>query len=110
MAAPEVAIVTVTSAVVATDKVAVKVKTELEFSSIEVPLVDRVTVGALSFSSIVSITACVPLSVALPPETPVIETVAVSSVLVSYKLSSVGVNDAVPVVSPEEIVISEIVP
>ena len=75
-----------------------------------VALVDNVTVGALSFSSIVMVTDCDPLSVALPPETPVIETVAVSSVLVSYKLSSVGVKDAVPVVSPEDIVISEIVP
>ena len=48
--------VTVTSAVVATDNVAVKVNTDPEFSSILVALVDSVTVGALSFSSIVKVT------------------------------------------------------
>ena len=48
---------------------------------------DKSTVGALSFSTISSVTDCDPLSVADPPETPVIETIASS--LPSYKLSSV---------------------
>ena len=43
-----------------------------------------------------------------PPETVEIATIPVSSP--SYMLSSVGVNEAVPVVEPAEIVISEIVP
>ena len=53
---PDVAILTVTSAVVALDKVAVRVKTEPEFSSMLVALVVSVTVGALSFSLIVIVT------------------------------------------------------
>ena len=68
---------------------------------------DKSIVGADSFSVIVIVTDCVPSSVAAPPETPVIETAAISSS--SYKLSSVGVNDTVPVVAPAEIVMSEIV-
>ena len=48
-----------------------------------------------------------PSSVAEPPETVDIATIPVS--FPSYTLSSVGVNEAVPVVSPAEIVISEIV-
>ena len=39
----------------------------------------NVTVGGDSFSTIVSDCACVPLSVALPPETPVNDITAVSS-------------------------------
>ena len=70
-------------------------------------LKQRVTVGALSFSVIVIVTDCVPSSVADPPETVSIATIPVS--FPSYVLSSDGVNDAVPVVSPAEIVISDIV-
>ena len=54
-----------------------------------------VTVGALSLSVIVIVTVCVPLSLALPPETPPLAIVAVSSDVASYKLSSVGVKDTV---------------
>ena len=92
---------------VATDKVAVKVKDDPAFSAIELADDVRVTVGALSFSVIVIVTDCVPSSVADPPETVDIATTPVS--LPSKILSSVGVNDAVPVVAPAEIVISEIV-
>ena len=52
MAVPAVPIVTVTSAVVAVDRVAVIVKDDPAFSAIEVALVVSVTVGALSFSLI----------------------------------------------------------
>ena len=104
---PLVEIPTVTSAVVATDKVAVKVKEVPAFSAIEVADVARVTVGELSFSVIVIVTDCVPSSVAEPPETVDIATTPVS--FPSYTLSSVGVNDAVPVVAPAEMVMSEIV-
>ena len=41
-------------------------------------LVASVTVGALSLSVIVIVTACVPLSLALPPDTPEIDIPAVS--------------------------------
>ena len=58
----------------------------------------------------VIVTDWLPLSVAPPPETVPIAMIAVSSVLVSYMLSSVGVNVVVPVVEPAEIVISDIVP
>ena len=44
------------------------------------------------------------------PETPLIEMVAVSFDAASYKLSSVGVNDTVPVVAPALIVISSMFP
>ena len=47
---------TVTSAVVATDNVAVKVKDVPAFSAIDVALVARVTVGSDSFSEIVTLT------------------------------------------------------
>ena len=97
-----------TSAVVATDKVAVKVKEDPAFSAILVADVARVTVGALSFSVIVIVTDCDPLSAASAPETLSIATIPVS--LPSKILSSVGVKVAVPVVAPAEIVISEIVP
>ena len=42
-------------------------------------LLANVTVGALSFSVIVIVTDCDPLSLALPPETPSIVTVTTSS-------------------------------
>ena len=60
---------TVTSAVVATDNVAVSVNDDPAFSAIEVALVVSVTVGALSLSVIVIVLDCDPLSVALPPVT-----------------------------------------
>ena len=69
---------TVTSSVVALDNVAVNVNVDSEFSAIELAEVDSVTVGALSSSVIVIVSDCVPLSVADPPETPVIATIAVS--------------------------------
>ena len=67
----------------------------------------RTTVGALSFSVIVIVTDCVPLSVASAPDTLSIATTPVS--FPSYTLSSVGVKVAVPVVCPAEIVMSEMV-
>ena len=105
--APEVEILTVTASSAFPDRVAVKVRDEPAFSAIDDALLVSVTVGALSFSVIVRVTTCVPLSLAPPPETPLIATIPVSSP--SYILSSVGVKDAVPVVSPAEIVMSEIV-
>ena len=60
---------TVTSSVVAFDKVAVKVIEEPAFSAILVADVDNVTTGVLSFSTIVIVTDCEPLSVASAPET-----------------------------------------
>ena len=92
---------------VATDRVAVSVKDDPAFSAILEADVERVTVGVLSFSVIVIVTDCVPSSVAEPPETVDIATIPVS--FPSYTLSSVGVNEAVPVKSPAEIVMSEIV-
>ena len=47
---------TVTSAVVAIDKVAVSVSEDPAFSAIELAELDNVTVGALSFSVIVIVT------------------------------------------------------
>ena len=41
-------------------------------------MIDNVTVGAPSLSVIVIVSDCVPSSVADPPETPVIATIAVS--------------------------------
>ena len=67
---------TVTSAVVATDNVAVK--DDPAFSAILVAEVDNVTVGALSFSVMVMVTDCVPSSVADPPETVDMATIPVS--------------------------------
>ena len=69
---------TVTSAVVALDKVAVNVSVDPEFSFIELAELVNVTVGALSFSVIVIVADCVPSSVAVLSETPVIATIAVS--------------------------------
>ena len=79
-----------------------------EFSAIEVALTANVIVGALSFSEIVILTSCVPLSVALPPETPLTEIVAVSSP--SYTLSSVGLKLIVSDVLPALITMSSILP
>ena len=87
--------------------VAVNVSEEPAFSAIEDADVVRVTVGALSFSVIVIVTDCVPSSAASAPDTPDIATTPVS--FPSYVESSVGVNVAVPVVDPAEIVMSEIV-
>ena len=56
---------TVIAASVAPDNVAVNVNDEPAFSAIDVSLVVSVTVGALSFSEIVIVTVCVPLSVAM---------------------------------------------
>ena len=75
---PLVDMPTVTSAVVATDKVAVNVKEDPAFSAIELAEEVKVTVGALSFSVIVIVTDCVPSSVAEPPETVAIATIPVS--------------------------------
>ena len=99
---------TVTSSSATCEIVAVKVNEDPAFSAIEVAEVANVTVGELSFSVMVMVTDCVPSSAAYAPETPVIDTTGDS--FPSYTLSSVGVNDAVPVVAPAEIVISEIVP
>ena len=60
------------------DNVAVNVRVDAESSEILVPEVVSVTVGALSLSVIVIVTACVPLSLALPPDTPEIDIPAVS--------------------------------
>ena len=103
---PPVSIPTVTASSVAPDNVAVNVKDVPAFSAIDEALTVKVTVGADSFSVIVTETDCDPLSVAPPPETPSIVTVTVSSS--SYILSSVGSTTAVPVVAPALIVISEI--
>ena len=105
---PLVLKVTVTSSDVALDKVAVKVKDVPAFSVIEVADVDSVTTGVLSFSAIVIVTDCDPLSEASAPETDEIEIIAVS--LPSYTLSSVGSNATVPVVCPAETVILVKVP
>ena len=59
--------------------VAVNVNVESEFSAMLVPDVVKVTVGALSFSVMVTVTDCEPLSLAPPPDTPSIATVTVSS-------------------------------
>ena len=69
--------------------------------------VANVTVGALSSSVMVIVTDCVPSSAASAPDTPELATIPVS--FPTYVESSVGVNDTVPVVSPAEIVMSQIV-
>ena len=58
--------------------VAVSVKEEPAFSAIEVAEVVRVIVGELSFSVIVMVTDCEPLSAASAPETLSIATIPVS--------------------------------
>ena len=68
---------TVTVSSTAPDNVAVKVKDDPAFSAIDVALTANVTVGADSFSVIVMVTACVPLSLA-SPVTLLIAIVAVS--------------------------------
>ena len=75
---PLVLKVTVTSSDVALDKVAVNVKDDPAFSAILVADVDNVTTGVLSFSTIVIVTDCDPLSEASAPETDEIEIIAVS--------------------------------
>ena len=70
------ATVTVSSTFI--ESVAVKVKDEPAFSAIDDALLERVTVGADSFSVIVIVTDCVPFSVASPPDTLPIEIIAVS--------------------------------
>ena len=62
----------------------------------------------VSSSVIVIVWDCVPLSVALPPDTPVTAIIAVS--FASSIESFVGVNETVPVVAPALIVISSILP
>ena len=69
---------TVTSAVVALDNVAVNVSEEPAFSAILDADELKVTVGALSFSVIVIVVVCVPFSVAPPPETVEIAIIPVS--------------------------------
>ena len=64
----------------ATDRVAVNVNEEPAFSAMDVALVASVTVGADSFSAIVTLTCCVLFSVSPHfPETLLISIVAVSS-------------------------------
>ena len=99
--------VTVISSSATIELVAVKVNDDPAFSAILEAEVAKVIVGELSFSLIVIVTDCVPSSVADPPDTVDIATIPVS--LPSYVESSVGVKDAVPVVDPAEIVISDIV-
>ena len=69
---------------------------------------DSVTVGALSASVIAMATDCVPLSLALPPETPEIAIVALSELAASKTSSAVDVNVSVPVNDPAEIVIEPV--
>ena len=69
---------TVISSSAAIELVAVRVNEEPEFSAIEVAEVANVTVGELSFSVIVIVTDCDPLSAASAPETPEIATIPVS--------------------------------
>ena len=75
---PAVPIVTVTSSSAFPLNVAVNVNDDPAFSAILVALTVNVTVGALSFSVMVIVTDCVPLSLAPPPETLAIEMIAVS--------------------------------
>ena len=105
---PVPSIATVTSWYVATDKVAVNVKSDASSPTL-LALDDKVTVGAESESLIVKVTRCVPDSEAVPPLTPEISITADSAEAASYKLSAEGVKFAVAEVSPVEIVISGIV-
>ena len=70
------ATVTVSSTLI--ESVAVKVNDDPAFSAIDDALLERVTVGADSFSVIVIVTDCVPFSVASPPDTLPREIIAVS--------------------------------
>ena len=100
---PVPSIATVTSWYVATDKVAVTVKSDASSPTL-LALDDKVTVGAESES--LSVTRCVPDSEAVPPLTPEISITADSAEAASYKLSAEGVKFAVAEVSPVEIVMS----
>ncbi len=71
------ATVTVSSTLM--ESVAVNVREEPAFSFIDAALLESVTVGADSFSVIVIVTDCVPLSVASAPETPHTAMTAASS-------------------------------
>ena len=77
---PVPSIHTVTSWKVAVETVAVRVIVLSEFSSIDDDAAAKVTVGALSLSVIVIVTACGVLFSSTPvfPETPLIDIVAVS--------------------------------
>ena len=90
---------------VAIDKLAVNVRA-LSPSVTLLALEVNVTVGALSLSETVIVCEVVVPVVTLPPETLLIEIVALSSEP-SYRLSSIGVKEAVPVVVPAAIVIFE---
>ena len=70
---------TVVLIIVAKLNVAVTVIVPFEFSAIELLLIDKLTTGAVSFSSIVIVTDWFPLSVADPPDTEDIATIPVSS-------------------------------
>ena len=76
MPVPVAASVTVTSALVAVESVAVRVRLDPAFSAIDEAEDESVTVGADSFSVIVTVVDCVPLSVAEPPDTLSIATLA----------------------------------
>ena len=73
-----------------------------------VSLAAKVTVGALSASVTIIVLDCVPLSVALPPETVEIEMIAVSLLAASKISSAVAVKTDVPVVDQAEIVMDEV--
>ena len=105
---PLVARATVTSAVVATDNVAVNVIVPAASSSIDEALLDKVTVGADSFSVIEIVICCAPLSVAEPPDTALISKITVSATPpFSYTESSVGLKATAAAVLPAVIVIVE---
>ena len=71
--------VTVISSSATWEIVAVNVNDDPAFSAIELAEDVRVTVGALSFSVMVTVTDCEPLSLAPPPDTLEIDIPAVSS-------------------------------
>ena len=75
---PLVEIVIVISSSATIELVAVRVNEDPAFSAIEVAEVANVIVGELSFSIIVMVTDCVPLSAASAPETLSIATIPVS--------------------------------
>ena len=99
---PVVAKVTVMSDAAAIEEVAVKVTVVPEFSARDVVDMASVITGVLSSSTIVNVTLWVPDSAALPPETPEIEVMMVSSD--SEDESFVMVNVLVPVVDPAAMV------
>ena len=81
--------VTVTFDESVVERVAVIVKDDPAFSAMDEALIDSVTAAALSSSVIVIVAVCVPLSVAEPPDTPVMAITADS--FPSDVLSLVGV-------------------